>query len=277
MKLAILIVTLVSLLHANGVEDAKTYHNNSSVQSQVALETIDLIPWQGTERVLDIGSGDGKITTLLAKRAGLVLGIDVSQAMIDFASSHYGQTEYPNLAFLKMDGAELAFEARFDRVVSFSSLHWILDQEKVLKATYRALVPEGRICFHIYGVNLMNITEIGTLLARSEKWAPYFPAYKQERVFFTEEGYRDLLEQAGFEDIEINGSWRETIFAHRQAMADFARPLLNWIYHLPLELQREFVEEVVDGIVSLGGLTEKGEICYRTFNLQVVATKKENL
>jgi ubiquinone/menaquinone biosynthesis C-methylase UbiE len=165
---------LSTLLNASGIEDAKTYHGNSSLQWRIAIELIDSIPLMESERILDIGSGDGKVTALLAEKTskGSVLGIDISQSMIDFASSHYPQTNYPNLAFQQRDAAELCFENQFDRVVSFSTLHWVLDQEKVLKAIYRALVPGGAVSIHTYGKSPMNVTSVGEALVHTENGRP---------------------------------------------------------------------------------------------------------
>lgn len=276
MKLLSYLLILLSALHASGIEDAKIYHNNSTLQWHIALRTIDLIPLMQSDRILDIGCGDGKITALLAMKVanGSVLGIDISQSMIDFASYHYPQMSYPNLSFQKQDGAKLSFENQFDCVVSFSALHWILDQEKALKAIHRALIPGGRVCIHTYGKSIMNVTSIADLLISTEKWAAHFPSYTKQRVFFTEEEYRELLEQADFQQIEVIGSWDDTPFPNRQALIDFARPLLNFIRHLPQDLQQQFVEEVVDQIVSIAGPTNDGVIHYRTFSLQATAIKE---
>src|SRR3990167_5170381 len=105
MKFLFFFLILSTLLQAAGIEDAKTYHGNSSLQWRIATEIIDSIPLRESERILDVGCGDGKITALLAGKIdkGSVLGIDISQSMIDFASSHYPQTNYPNLAFQQQD------------------------------------------------------------------------------------------------------------------------------------------------------------------------------
>ena len=263
------------LLLASGIEDAKTYHNNSTLQWRVAMETVDLIPWIESENVLDIGCGDGKITALLSKKTskGFVLGVDISQSMIDFASSHYPQTDYPNLAFQQQNAAEISFENQFDRIVSFSTLHWVVDQEKALKAIHRALVPGGKICIQTYGKGLMNVTDISDLLVHTEKWTSHFPSYVKQRVFFTKPEYLALLERAGFQQIQVIESWNDTVFSNRQALIDFAKPLLNFIRHLPQDLQQEFVEEVVDRIFSIAGMTNGGVIHYQTFILQVLGSK----
>ncbi|MFS8562906.1 MAG: methyltransferase domain-containing protein [Rhabdochlamydiaceae bacterium] len=263
------------MLNASGIEDAKTYHGNSSLQWRIAIELIDSIPLMESERILDIGSGDGKVTALLAEKTskGSVLGIDISQSMIDFASSHYPQTNYPNLAFQQRDAAELCFENQFDRVVSFSTLHWVLDQEKVLKAIYRALVPGGAVSIHTYGKSPMNVTSVGEALVHTEKWATYFPSYSKQRVFFTEQEYQALLEQAGFQQVRVVGSWDDTLFPNRQALIDFAKPLLNFIRHLPQDMQQAFVEEVTDTIISIANSSKEEPIYYRTFSLRAQGYK----
>ncbi|MBA3957327.1 MAG: methyltransferase domain-containing protein [Parachlamydiaceae bacterium] len=276
MKSILALFTLLPiLLFAKGIEDAKTYHANSELQWRVAMETIDLIPWKESDNILDIGCGDGKITAFLSKKAakGSVLGVDISQAMIDFASSHYPQTDYANLTFQKKNTAEISFENQFDKIVSFSTLHWVLDQEKALKAIYRALAFGGKICIHTYGKGNMNVTDMGDSLIHTEKWIPYFPSYTKQRVFFTEQEYHSLLEQAGFLGVQTIGFWSNTSFANRQALIDFAKPILNFIRHLPQELQQEFVEEVVDRIISIAGPSNDGAIHYQTFNIQAIGTK----
>ena len=275
MKFLFFFLILSTLLQAAGIEDAKTYHGNSLLQWRIATEIIDSIPLRESERILDVGCGDGKITALLAGKIdkGSVLGIDISQSMIDFASSHYSQTNYPNLAFQKQDAAELFFENQFDRVVSFSTLHWVLDQDKALKAIYRALVLGGIVCIHTYGKSPMNVTTVGDLLVHTEKWAPHFPSYSKQRVFFTEQEYRALLEQAGFQQVQVIGCWDNTAFLNRQALIDFAKPLLNFIRHLPPDIQQEFVEEVVDRMISIANPLNGEPIQYRTFSLRAQGTK----
>lgn len=275
MKFLLFFLSLSTLLSANGIEDAKTYHGNSSLQWRIAVEIIDSIPLMESERILDIGCGDGKVTALLSEKIakGFILGIDISQSMIDFATSHYPQINYPNLSFQKGDAAELLFENQFDRVVSFSTLHWVLDQKKALNAIHRALVPGGVVCIHTYGKSLMNVTNIGDILVHTEKWAPYFPSYTKQRVFFTKEEYHALLEQAGFQQVRVIGCWDDTAFADRQALIDFAKPLLNFIRHLPQDVQQEFVEEVADKIISIANPSSGEPIHYQTFSLRAQGYK----
>lgn len=278
MRLVLFILILAPfLLSARGIEDAKMYHANSEMQWNIAMETIDLIPWIGSEKVLDIGCGDGKITALLSKKVlnGFVIGCDISQSMIDFASSRYSQDDYPNLTFQQQEATKISFDSQFDRIVSFSALHWVLDQEKALRAIHRALVPGGKICIQTYGEGIMTPTCISDQLIQTEKWKPYFSLYTKQRIFFTEQEYEDLLEKVGFQEVQVMGSWSKTLFSNRQALIDFIRPVLNFIRHLPEDLQQEFIEDVVDKIIAIAGSSDDGTICLKTYSIQALGIKVE--
>lgn len=266
---------LPCLLFASGVEDAKTYHNNSKLQWDIAMGTMDLVSWSETERVLDIGCGDGKITALISKKVpkGFVLGIDISQTIVDFALVHYPHSDYPNLDFKKIDATKISFENQFDKVVSFSSFHLIMDQEKALRGIYRALVSGGKLCMHTFGKGFMNVTEIGDELVHTDRWASYFPLYVKQKIFFSEQEYRELFEKIGFKHVQVHGFWNEAHYENRQALLDFAKPILNFIRHLPAALQQEFTEEVVDKIILMTGQKEDGSILYKTYNLHGLAEK----
>ena len=72
--------------------DAVEYARISGLQAAMAEEVLALLDLKGSERVLDIGCGDGKITAEIAARIprGSVLGVDASRDMISFAASHFG-------------------------------------------------------------------------------------------------------------------------------------------------------------------------------------------
>src|SRR5690554_921808 len=96
--------------------DAVDYAKNSTSQYAWAKELIPKLQLQGTESLLDIGCGDGKVSALLATYLphGEVVGVDSSPEMILLARRSYPQIRYPNLTFLKMDARELTFQERFD-------------------------------------------------------------------------------------------------------------------------------------------------------------------
>src|SRR2546430_10274480 len=64
--------------------DAAEYSRRSSLQEAMAQEVLALLDLNGSERILDVGCGDGKITAQIASRAskGSVVGVDPSRDMI---------------------------------------------------------------------------------------------------------------------------------------------------------------------------------------------------
>ena len=76
------------------------------MDGQIAAEHLNryffasqIIPFKG-KVVLDIASGAGYGSNLLAKKAQFVFGVDISQEAIDYASANYAM---PNISFLQGD------------------------------------------------------------------------------------------------------------------------------------------------------------------------------
>src|SRR5262249_49757635 len=102
--------------------NASEYAQRSGLQKAMAAEVLALLDLEGSERVLDIGCGDGKIPAEIAARVprGAVVGVDASRDMIAFASSHFGPRVRPNLRFEVADARVLPFRNDFNLVVSFN-------------------------------------------------------------------------------------------------------------------------------------------------------------
>src|SRR5689334_4212233 len=110
---------------------ASDYNRQSSLQQAMAEEQLRLLTLKGSERILDVGCGDGKISAAIAERVptGSVLGVDPSRDMVVFASSHFATAARPNLRFEVADARRLPYRNDFDLVVSFNALHWVPEQE----------------------------------------------------------------------------------------------------------------------------------------------------
>lgn len=160
--------------------DAEEYALVSGLQAAMAAEALALVVLNGTERVLDVGCGDGKITAQIAAREhrGSVVGVDPSHEMIRFACEHFDAAAYPNLKFHVADARNLNFVAEFDWVVSFNALHWVLDQDAALRSIAAALKPGGvaqlRLVCNGERKSLESVIDDTRL---SGKWRNYFPGF----------------------------------------------------------------------------------------------------
>ncbi len=271
MKLFFYLALSTGMIFGQGVQDAGTYHNNSSQQWNLVENWIESISWEGNERVLDVGCGDGKITALIASKvpSGQVVGLDVSPSMVQFAASQF---QSPVLSFAVGDAAHLSFEQNFDVVVSFSTLHWVLDQESALKGIARALAPGGKAYIKTYGKAPMNFVAVCEKLMHSDEWRGLFPEYRPQRVYFTPEEYQALLNGAGFDRVELTSYWYEYPLPDREAAFRYAKPLINFIGHLSGDLQEKFVNEFIDEILKLAQPAADGSIVFRFLILQVIAS-----
>lgn len=93
-------------------------------------------------RVLDVGSGNGALLKALAPRIAKGVGVDVSLPMIACAEER--TKDVSELAFQRIDGSRLPFEAgSFDVVISFLSFRY-LDWEAIWPEIRRVLADGGR-------------------------------------------------------------------------------------------------------------------------------------
>ena len=140
------------------------YHQHSAQQQKWATELLPKLALKGSERVLDIGCGDGKITVEIARAVpnGLVVGLDSSTEMLDFALKAFPDT--PNLRFEQGDARSLTFDSEFDWVVSFATLHWVIDHRPVLAGIHRSLRPGGRVLMQFGGKG--NAAEVVRVVTR---------------------------------------------------------------------------------------------------------------
>lgn len=93
------------------------------------------------KKVLDIASGEGYGSNLLAGFADQVTGVDISNETILHAQTTYIKE---NLRFKQGSVLDIPFEKEsFDIVFSFETLEHVLDQRKMISELKRVLKPDG--------------------------------------------------------------------------------------------------------------------------------------
>jgi len=92
--------------------------------------------------VLDIASGEGYGSAILAKVATSVVGVDIGAQTIKHASEKYAKSE--NLSFIRGSVTEIPLtDASIDVVVSFETIEHLEDHEAMLCEIRRVLKPNG--------------------------------------------------------------------------------------------------------------------------------------
>lgn len=227
--------------------NASEYARNSTLQQTLAEENLARLTLDGTEKILDIGCGDGKVTAGIAARVpeGSVLGIDASTAMIAFAQRTYVR---PNLAFAVGDARSLPYRDTFDLVVSFYALHWVREQDVALRAIRAALKLGGKAFLQFVGESERpSLEDVIEEVRKTAAYAGFFPGFEQPFAHFTPGQYARLAEESGLRVRSIHCEDKRWDFRTRAAFAGFCRgTFVTWTRHLPEEQREGFIHDVLD-------------------------------
>jgi trans-aconitate 2-methyltransferase len=228
---------------SQGIFDARSYSEASNLQEVDAKRFLEKVNITESERVLDLGCGDGKITAYISTLTkGWVYGVDVSTEMVRFSSENYSS---PNLLFSVADVAKLPFYNQFDKIVSFNCLHWVLDHPSALASMHKSLKQNGMIFLMFPAKSSCNLTSVAEGLMTYPKWAPLFRTYTPQRAYFSGEEYKSVLEQSNFSILSVREIQKTFVFEDRDQFKRFIQPLLNFISHLTQAEQEEFTEDMV--------------------------------
>jgi ubiquinone/menaquinone biosynthesis C-methylase UbiE len=166
------------------------------------------------ERVLDLGSGAGADVLISARRVGptgSVVGLDMTDEMLDLARANAAATGVENVEFVKgyIEAIPLPDDS-VDVVLSNCVINLSADKRKVLAETARVLRPGGR--FAVSDV----IADPDMDDATRADMAAYTGCIAGA---LTEDEFRDALAAAGLTHIET----RETHRVHTHASAAIIR------------------------------------------------------
>ena len=97
-------------------------------------------------RLVDLGSGTGRMLTLLAPRAQAALGLDLSQQMLNIARNHVSEAGLKACELRHGDifGTRLP-DGEADLVVVHQVLHYLTDPAAAVKEAARITAPGGRL------------------------------------------------------------------------------------------------------------------------------------
>lgn len=250
--------------------NAGEYAKHSSLQQAMAEEQLRLLKLAGSERILDVGCGDGKVTAAIAARVptGTVVGVDPSRGMIAFASAHHSA---PNLRFEVADARCLPFRGEFDRVVSFNALHWVKDQDAALASIRAALGPSGHAQLRLVPAGTRRSVEYLAEEVRQEpRWAEYFVDFTEPFAHFTPDEYHALAERNGFRVTSLEVHDRRWDFGDREAFAAFCGGIFSeWTRVLPESDRPEFVREVSRRYCELSPCGGRGTSVFGFFQMDV--------
>jgi trans-aconitate 2-methyltransferase len=197
--------------------DGRRYALASAHQKEWGAKLIAELQLRGTERILDLGCGDGALTAQLAEivPAGSVVGIDSSQGMIDVAR----QKQTDNLRFVLMDIAQINYDKQFDVVFSNATLHWVRDHQRLYRDVRRALRPGGMLRFNFAGEG--NCSHFFAVIREAmllDRFFPYFDGFQWPWYMPAVSEYEALVGSGGLREVRVWGENADRFFPDAQAM-----------------------------------------------------------
>jgi ubiquinone/menaquinone biosynthesis C-methylase UbiE len=154
--------------------------------------------------VADLGSGEGLLAELLARRCKRVIAVDNSEKMVAFGARKAKNNGLKNLEFRPGDlEAPPIDDASVDLVILSQALHHAQDPARAIAGAHRILKPRGQILI------------LDLVRHRFEK---AHELYGDRWLGFAESDLHRWLETAGFRNIEISVVAREEQEPHFETL-----------------------------------------------------------
>jgi trans-aconitate 2-methyltransferase len=257
---------------------ASDYYRQSSLQQAMAEEQLRLLTLKGSERILDVGCGDGKISAAIAERVpkGSVLGVDPSHNMIAFASGHFATAAHANLRFEVANAQRLPYRDEFDLIVSYNALHWVPEQDAALGSIRAALVPGGHALLRFVPQGRRkSLEDVIEEVRRLARWADYFADFRAPYVHFSAEEYRVLAAKNGFRVDRVSVEDKAWDFKTRDGFLAFARAtFVAWTQRLPESQWQAFINDVLDHYQSVAADNSSELNTFKFYQMEVNLTSR---
>ncbi|WP_410770817.1 class I SAM-dependent methyltransferase [Fontibacillus sp. BL9] len=171
---------------------AGLYDEKLGFVAEYGKGVVELLGAKPGERILDLGCGTGDLTQEIFRSGAEVLGMDLSEPMVQQA-----RNKYPQLNFRVGNAEHFELDGPVDAVFSNAALHWMKNARGAATSVWNALKPGGRFVAEFGGKgNVAAIVQsLGTVLEQDygmdagplNPW--YFPSLGE---------YSALLEELGF-------------------------------------------------------------------------------
>lgn len=114
--------------------------------THVEAEVLKIAGRARVGRLVDLGSGTGRMLTLLGPQADQALGLDLSQQMLNIARRNVGEAGLTNVELRHGDIFDTRLpEASADLVVVHQVLHYLGDPAAAVREAARIVAPDGKL------------------------------------------------------------------------------------------------------------------------------------
>ncbi len=189
---------------------SQSYDISSRLQRYTGKKLMSLLPNRTDLTVVDLGSGTGFFTDILASKYQQTIGVDISTKMLNFAQEKRSN----KIHWLEADAYHLPFQDNsLDVVYSNLVIQWCDPLDVLIKEVLRALKPGGLFIFS----TLLD----GTLHELKSSWAQVDDD-KHVIDFKTEEDLKPIFENSSCRLLEQK---TENLILEYQNVIHLAREL----------------------------------------------------
>ncbi len=237
--------------------NADVYHRVSDPQRAWGAPVLARLPLSGTELVLDVGCGTGRLTGDLLQRLphGRAVGVDLSENMLATAGRHLSPAFPFHVSFVRADAAALPFDAVADALFSTATFHWVRDHDRLFASLFAALKPGGRLVAQCGGAgNLHRFHGRCETVMRDGRFAPYFAAWETPWEFADAPTTAARLLRAGFSDVRTSVDPAPIVQPTRAAFVEFVSHVIcrPHLARLPDASSREAFMDAVATLAASG-------------------------
>lgn len=196
------------------------------------------------DKVLDLGSGAGNdcfVAREIVGELGKVIGIDMTDAMIEKARTNADKLGFNNVEFRKGDIENLPIGGNsIDVVVSNCVLNLVPDKNKAFQETFRVLKPGGHF-------SVSDVVLKGNLPEKLKNDAEMYAGCVSGAIQLDE--YLEIIKNAGFKNITVQKE--KSIILPKEIVAEY----------LSEQELTKYYESPDFGIYSVTVYAEKAESC----------------
>ncbi|XP_044254552.1 juvenile hormone acid O-methyltransferase-like isoform X2 [Tribolium madens] len=196
-------------------DNAQLYSRVGQLQKLGIIETfekyIKLIKFKNNIKVLDVGCGDGGLTSeilvpKLPQDFQEIIGVDISEKMVTYAKEKFQAN--PKFDFFQFDITSETipekFYEYFDNVFSFYCFNWIPESKhpQALQNVHKMLKPGGYIFIVI--ISNSQVFDVYENMSHTEKWSPYVKNVRNTASLYhfidnPQMKLKNFLKSAGFD------------------------------------------------------------------------------
>jgi ubiquinone/menaquinone biosynthesis C-methylase UbiE/predicted transcriptional regulator len=154
--------------------------------------------------IADLGAGEGTLSQLLAQRAKHVIAVDISPKMVEFGTTLATQHGLTNLEFRLGEIEKVPIKSSSVNLAILSqALHHAEEPRLAISEAFRILKPKGQLL-------ILDLAK--------HSFAKAHELYSDRWLGFHEGELAELIEQQGFQQVEITVVDRETKAPHLQTL-----------------------------------------------------------